>query len=459
VLNARPVEGFFRRLRWAADGILIAILFSIPWIRIGGEPLVLLDIPQRKFHVFGLVIFPQELYFLWLIVIGLALALFFFTALAGRLWCGWACPQTVFTDVFAWVAKHVEGWTKAGRPQHVALWRRVAIHAIWLVLSFTIAFHLVSYFVGAYELLARFRDAHVGRAATGFLIFTTAVTYFDFVILRQTFCRFLCPYARFQGVLFDRDTLIIGYDALRGEPRGKRAASAAARANGDCVDCGLCVAVCPASIDIRNGMQVDCIACTQCIDACNGVMAQVGRAPNLIGYRSLVGLERVRPVRLVRPRVVVYGALLAAVLGTFGVALARRELLDLHVAHNQTSLFGASADGRSTNGYILHITNRDRAQHVLRVRLDAPEEYELVAGVNPVVVGATSAVETSVFVLRDEHEHEEAEEQARESGARAAVHDLRFVLEPIDAPERAITRTIRFFERPGTVAAGGGGAR
>lgn len=396
VLNARPVEGFWRRLRWVADAGLIAVLFAIPWIRLGGEPLVLLDLPARRFHVFGLVIFPQELFFLWLIVAILAAALFFFTALAGRLWCGWACPQTVFTDVFARVARAIEGWGRAGRPAHVALWRRAATHAVWLAASVAIGFHLVGYFVSPYAMIADIRAGALSLTTAGFLAVATAFAYLDFVVVRQTFCKFLCPYARLQSVLFDSDTLVVAYDATRGEPRGK-----AGRARGDCVDCRLCVQVCPTGIDIREGMQLECIACTQCIDACDGVMAKLGRAANLIGYRSLVGLENSRRVRFVRPRVVAYGAILAALVGVFGFGLAERPLLALDVAHGggEGALYQRAADGRIGNAYRLFIQNRDRSAHDVRISLVGPPDLELVAGANPMTVGAGSQAETRVFVL------------------------------------------------------------
>jgi cytochrome c oxidase accessory protein FixG len=440
VLNARPVEGRFRRLRWAADGILIAILLTIPWIRISGEPLILLDVPGRKFHVFGLVIFPQELYFLWLILAALSLALFFFTALAGRLWCGWACPQTVLTDVFAGVARRIEGWTRAGRPAHVAPWRKLATHFVWLTFAFILGFHLVSYFVSPYTLLAQLSDGNVSGTDMGFLLASTVLAYGDLVFLRQTFCKYLCPYARFQGVLFDRDTLVVGYDHLRGEPRGKRTAHDAAGAHGDCVDCGLCVAVCPTGIDIRNGMQLECIACTQCIDACDGVMAHLARPRGLIDYRSLVSLERLRSARFVRPRVVLYAGLLLAAVCTFVVALARREPLDLQVAHNATTLAMATADGRVGNAYTLHIQNRDRADHRYRLSLEAPAGFELVAGMNPVAVAATSSLEARVFVLEST------------GAAAAAAHHLRFVLEQETDPSLRIEREATF------ISGGAGGA-
>jgi cytochrome c oxidase accessory protein FixG len=437
MLNARPVQGFFRQLRWAADGILIAILLVIPWLRIDGEPLVLLDVPGRKFHVFGLVIFPQELYFLWLIVAGLALALFFFTALAGRLWCGWACPQTVLTDVYAAVARRLQGWTRTGPPARIATWRKLATHGVWVLLSLVLGFHLVGYFVSPYELLPALRTGTLTPTEAGFLIAASGLAYLDFVGVRQTFCKFLCPYARFQSVLFDRDTLVIGYDRLRGEPRTRRLQrGAAATTAGDCVDCGLCVAVCPSEIDIRNGLQLECIACTQCIDACNGVMERLGRPRNLIGYRSLVGLERIRRVRLLRPRVVIYAALLAAVSLAFVSLLAERVPLGLEVAHNPSALSGASADGRVANAFTLQIQNRDRVARVLRLRIEAPQGFELLAGVNPLRVPPLATVEARVFVLADQ---EALEEELEHRSGR-----FRFVVEEISDPRRSVSATATF---------------
>jgi cytochrome c oxidase accessory protein FixG len=429
LLNARPIDGRFRRMRHAANAALIAILFGIPWIRIQGEPLVWLDIPGRKFHVFGLVIFPQELYFLWLILAALALSLFFFTALGGRLWCGWACPQTVFTDVFAQLARRIEGWRGTKRPAHVALWRRAVLHAAWLAGSFAIGFHVVAYFLPPDELIARLSAGRLGGAGLAFLLATSALAYADFVFVRQTFCKFLCPYARFQGVLFDRDTLVIGYDAKRGEPRGKRGAAA-----GDCVDCKLCVQVCPSGIDIRKGLQLECIACTQCIDACDAVMDRLDRPRGLIAYRALASLEGLRP-RIVRPRVVVYAVLLAVTAVTFGVTLARRVPMDLVVEHNRDALYTRAADGRVGNAFTLHIENRARVAERFTLRLESqPPGFELIAGMNPIRVDATSIASARVFVMAP-HGAGEAE--------------LRFVLESALRPGDAVKRETRFIAPAG----------
>ena len=431
MIDARPVQGTWRTLRSWANAGLIAVLFAIPWIRIGGEPLVLLDIPARKFHVFGLVIFPQELYFLWLIVAALTLALFFFTALAGRLWCGWACPQTVFTDVFAGIARRIQNWKGAQPPARLAAWRRVATHGVWLALSWVIGFHLVGYFRSPYDQLAGlFREGQIYPTSLAFQVVVTLITYFDFALLKQTFCTYMCPYARFQGVLFDRDTLVIAYDSARGEPRGKRGTAA-----GDCVNCRLCVVTCPTAIDIREGMQLECIACTQCIDACNGVMARLGRARNLIGYRSLVSLEGLRPPRLLRPRVSVYGALLLAVSVAFGALLELRRPMDLQVSHNASTLYSTSADGRIGNSFTLQIENRARHERAYRLRLEEGDAFELVAGLNPIPVPAIGTAQTVVFVLP-------------RLGTHSRSRNIRFILEPVDGVGRPIVRRARYM-RPG----------
>jgi len=429
MLSARPVRGTFRNLRWAANAVLIAILVGIPWVRIGGEPLVLLDVPARQFHVFGLVIFPQELYFLWLILAALTLALFFFTALAGRLWCGWACPQTVFTDLFAGVARRIQGWKGHQAPRRVALWRRVATHAVWVVLCVVVAFHLVGYFRSPYTMLGEIAAGGLPPVTLGFLVVVSGLAYLDFVVVKQTFCKVLCPYARFQGVLFDRDTLVVGYDERRGEPRGK-----AGKVTGDCVDCRLCVQVCPTGIDIREGLQLECIACTQCIDACNGVMDRLGRARDLIAYRSLRSLEEGRTTRVLRPRVAAYGALLVVVGVVFAGLLGQRTAMDLHVAHNRSQLYSTTADGRVGNSFTLHIQNRDRSERLFRIRLQEDDAFELVAGVNPISVPAASSTEARVFVLSDRAERGD---------------ELRFVLEEVGSEGNRVVRRTRFMAPEG----------
>jgi cytochrome c oxidase accessory protein FixG len=323
----------------------------------------------------------------------------------------------VFTDVFAGIARRIQGWKGTTPPRRVAKWRVAATHAVWLLLSAVVAFHLVGYFRSPWETLAGLASGVVYPTSLAFLGVVTAVTYLDFAVVRQTFCKYVCPYARFQSVLFDRDTLVVAYDERRGEPRGKRG-----KAKGDCVDCGLCVAVCPTGIDIRTGLQLECIACTQCIDACDGVMERIGRPAGLIGYRSLAGLEG-RAVRLLRPRTAVYGALLAVVVAAFASQLARRLPMDLQVAHAGGDLVSHAADGRAGNAFTLHITNRALAPQSFRLALEDGAGLELVAGMNPIPVAATASLETRVFVLAQ---------------AGQASREIRFVLEPEQGGSRVV---------------------
>ncbi len=390
------------------------------------------------------MVFPQELFFLWLIVAGLALALFFFTALAGRLWCGWACPQTVFTDVYAALARYIQGWTRAGPPRPVAPWRHVATHGAWIVLSALVGLHLVGFFHSPYDMVSALVRGHWTGASMGFWIAGAALCYLDFAIVRQTFCKYLCPYARFQSVLLDSDSLVVAYDTGRGEPRGKNRRDGE---RGDCVDCGLCVAVCPTDIDIREGLQMECIGCTQCIDACDGVMTRVGRPLGLIAYRSLAALEG-RRTRLLRARVVIYGVLLLAAVVGFGATLAGRASLSLEVERNRTALYQRTADGRIGNAYTLHVQNRDREDHLYRISLDAPAAFQLVAGVNPLPIPATGTVTASVFVL--------AEPGAIATGDARGGTPIRFLLEDIARPGRPVVRDSRFLA---PAAASGGSQR
>jgi cytochrome c oxidase accessory protein FixG len=311
----------------------------------------------------------------------------------------------------------------------------VATHGVWLALSWVIGFHLIAYFVSPYELIGSLiPERRVDTAAFGFHVAFTLVTYLDMGIVRQSFCRYLCPYARFQSVLFDRDTLVVGYDADRGEPRGKRGST-----EGDCVDCSLCVQVCPTAIDIREGLQLECIACTQCIDACDGVMERLGRATNLIGYRSLRSLEGGGPVRLLRPRVVVYGTSIALVIVAFVALVQTRVPLGLTVTHNRDSLYSQGADGRVGNAFDLRLENRDRVEHVLRLRLEEPG-FELVAGQNPVTLAPISALDARVFVM------------APHDGAK--VESLHVVAESIEADGPSVVRPAHFLRPVGNPAAG-----
>jgi cytochrome c oxidase accessory protein FixG len=322
--------GRFRRRREAAACLLIATYLLLPWIKVGGYPAVFLDVADRRFHLFGLTLAAQDLWLLFFLISGLGFSLFFVTALFGRLWCGWACPQTVFLDH---VFRRVERWTDGDAVERRALeeapWtaqklaRRVAKHAAYILLSAGVVHLLAAYFISLPALWAMMReDPARNWGAFVFVAAATGAIYFNFAWFREQLCIVICPYGRLQSALTDEHTLVIGYDAARGEPRGRQGVPGA----GDCVACDRCVRVCPTGIDIRQGLQLECIGCAACIDACDDVMDRVSRPRGLVRYDSLAGLAG-RGTRWIRPRTLVYAVLLLV-----GAAIAAWSLGGIHPA-------------------------------------------------------------------------------------------------------------------------------
>ena len=389
-IYARSVSGKFRTIRWAVSALLLGVYFILPWVRISGRQALLFDIPGRKFYVFNTIFWPQEVYYLAILLILLVVALFAFTAFAGRLWCGYACPQTVFTDIFMRIERLTEG-DRAGRmrldksPMTAGkLGRKSAKHALWLAFSFATAFAFVSYFIGPYELLGRITTLTLTGPNLFWLAFFTLATYGDCGFLRELICLVPCPYGRFQSALIDPDTLIIGYDVKRGEPRGHRK-KGAEKAAGDCVDCSMCVQVCPTGIDIRKGLQCECIACAQCIDACNAVMRKVGTPEGLIRYCSLRSIGGGK-TRALRPRVVLYAVLITALFATLAYKLNGRVPVDIEVLRDRASLYTASAGGSISNVYTIKAMNMDSRDHRYLIKTSGLPEAEMAVGRNPVTV-------------------------------------------------------------------------
>ena len=312
-LYPADAPGRFDRARRAAALALIAVYLLLPWVKVGGYPAVFLDVAHRRFHLLGLTLAAQDLWLLFFLISGLGFGLFFVTALLGRIWCGWACPQTVFLDhVFRRVERWIEGDAVKRQLLARASWtpskilRRADKQAIYLLLAAAITHLFLAYFVSIPSVWAMMRDAPTKNwGAFVFIAAATGAIYFNFAWFREQLCIVICPYGRLQSALTDDHTLVIGYDWARGEPRGKPGSPGA----GDCVACERCVSVCPTGIDIRQGLQLECIGCAACIDACDEVMARLGRKPGLVRYDSLAGLSG-RPRRWIRPRMVVYGVLL-----------------------------------------------------------------------------------------------------------------------------------------------------
>jgi cytochrome c oxidase accessory protein FixG len=370
----REISGRFQRLRTIAAWVLLGIYYLLPWIQWNGRQAVLFDLPARKFHIFGLTLWPQDFFFLtWLLVIA-ALSLFFFTALAGRLFCGYACPQTVWTEAFLWMERKTEGTRSQQMKLSKAPWsaekllRKGAKQFLWITFALWTGFTFVGYFTPIVELAGKIASFSTGTWETFWVLFYGGATYLNAGYMREQVCKYMCPYARFQSAMFDRDTLIITYDEARGEPRGarKKGSDYKAKGLGDCVSCTMCVQVCPTGIDIRQGLQYECIACAACIDACDEVMDKVGYPRGLVRYDTQHGLDGERR-RILRPRTIVYGTLLALLITGFAVTLTSRNLVGVDVIRDRNALYRERADGLIENVYNLKIVNKDDQAHEFRI--------------------------------------------------------------------------------------------
>jgi len=372
------VDGFWQRLRAAVLFVLAGLYLALPWVRWEQRQAVWFDLPTRKFHFFAVTFWPQDFILLALLMIAGAFGLFFFTNLAGRLWCGFGCPQTVWTRFFMWI----EWFTEGDRNQRILLdrrpWsadkfaRKAAKHAGWLVTCAVVGFTFVGYFEPIRDLIPRIFARDVTGAETVFLAIASLALYFDAGFMREQICKYACPYARFQGAMFDRHTWTIFYDPRRGEPRGHRGRDVvpAEVGLGHCIDCAVCVQVCPTGIDIRNGTQVDCIGCAACIDACDEVMDKMSYPRGLVRYATEASIEGQAP-RVVRPRLVAYGVLFVAVLAVFVAMLAGRVPLQLDVLRDRARLYRVTVDGSIENVYTLKILNMDQHDHVYAIELGA----------------------------------------------------------------------------------------
>ena len=366
----RSVHGWFARWRWALVWFTQILFYGLPWMQWNGRQAVLFELTSRRFYILDLVLYPQDFIYLTGILVLSAFGLFFFTAVAGRLWCGYACPQTVYTEIFMWVEHRIEGERgarmklDAGPWTANKVWRKTAKHAVWIAIGLWTGFTFVGYFTPVRTLWAEAFTLNFGPWEWFWVNFYGFATYGNAGFLREQVCKYMCPYARFQSAMFDRDTLIVSYDAARGDPRGTRARGADKNALGlgDCIDCGLCVHVCPVGIDIRDGLQYECIACTACIDACDSVMDKMKYPRGLIRYsteNSLVqGLARGQMFRRVlRPRVLIYGAVLVAIAAGFAISLSMRDTFKVDIVRDRMTLAREAGDGQIENLYRLQLMN------------------------------------------------------------------------------------------------------
>ena len=431
----REIDGRFARFRLAAVFALLGIFYLFPWLRWGGHQAVLFDLPARKFHVFALTFWPQDFFWLaWLLIIA-ALSLFFFTAVAGRLWCGYACPQTVWTEVFLWIERACEGRRNqrikldAGPWTREKLLRKGAKQLSWVSFSLWTGFTFVGFFTPITELGREVAQASLGGWEAFWIVFYAFATYGNAGYLREQVCKYMCPYARFQSAMFDKDTLIISYDSARGEARGGRkrnvpsvlaapTRSANAHVLGYCVDCDACVQVCPTGIDIRDGLQIECIACASCIDACDAVMDKMQYPRGLIRYTTEHMLAG-KPRHVLRPRTWVYGGLLAVLVMTFAWGVTHRSALIVEILRDRYALYRETGDGEIENSYAVKLVNKtDQGMH-LHIALADHAPLHIVGKTDfDVAAGQVANVPLTLHATRREHGKHHVELHVRSDDGR-----------------------------------------
>ena len=372
-IYARSVSGWFNRWRWAMVWVTQLVFYGLPWLSMNGRQALLFDLADRRFYIFNLVLYPQDLIYLTGLLIVSALSLFLFTAVAGRLWCGYACPQTVYTEMFMWVERKTEGDRIARMRLDKAPWgaekigRKSAKQAVWIAIGLWTGFTFVGYFTPVRELAAALSSWSLGPWEAFWVLFYGFATYGNAGFMREQVCKYMCPYARFQSAMFDRDTLIVTYDEARGEGRGSRPRSDTpeqyhAKGLGDCIDCSLCVQVCPTGIDIRNGLQYECISCAACIDVCDGVMDKMHYPRGLIRNSTQNGVDQKLSRaamfrRVLRPRVLIYTGVLALVSAGLLWSLFSRVSFRVDVIRDRGSVARMVGQGQIENVYRLQIMN------------------------------------------------------------------------------------------------------
>ncbi|ASJ76017.1 cytochrome c oxidase accessory protein CcoG [Granulosicoccus antarcticus] len=374
----RSVTGLFAKWRWIFVWLTQVLFYGLPWLSWNDRQAVLFDLAARKFHIFGLILYPQDFIYLAALLIISAMSLFLFTAVAGRVWCGFACPQTVYTEIFMWIERKIEG-DRARRMKLDAsafsahkLRLKIAKHGAWIAFALWTGITFVGYFTPIRDMLGQFVTLSLGSWQMFWIVFYGFATYGNAGFLREQVCKYMCPYARFQGVMFDNDTWVITYDPGRGEPRGARSKKSSVEGRGDCVDCSLCVQVCPTGIDIRDGQQYECIGCAACIDACDQVMEKVGSPKGLIRYDTLNGMEngwtRAQLWRRVfRPRILIYSVILLTVTGVLIGHIATRVPVMLDVMRDRGALSREVKNGVIENVYRLNLINSAEFDRTFKV--------------------------------------------------------------------------------------------
>jgi cytochrome c oxidase accessory protein FixG len=440
-IHPRSVTGFFSNWRWIMVWVTQIIFYGLPWVEWGQRQAVLFDLSVRRFYIFGLVLYPQDFIYLTGMLIIAALSLFLFTAVAGRLWCGYACPQTVYTEIFLWIEKKVEGDRSARIRLDDAdfsaqkLGRKVTKHFLWITFSLYTGFTFMGYFMPIRDLAGLLFTLNLGAWEIFWVFFYAFATYGNAGFMREQVCIHMCPYARFQSAMFDKDTLIVTYDAERGEPRGARSKKAdPAKLNlGACVDCSLCVQVCPTGIDIRNGLQYQCIGCGACADVCDTVMDKVGYPRGLVKYSTENAMakhwtQKQTLRHVLRPRVLVYTSILGAIVLAIFVSLTLRTPFKVDVVRDRGMMARVVEAGKTENVYRLQVMNATEADQRYRFTVKGLPGLEITSD-DTVSVPSTEARTVPVRV------------QLPFEGAASGSHEIHFEIESLDSPGHLVEKS------------------
>ena len=439
-IYTRKIEGFYQRLRLYTGWPLLIGYLCLPWLSWDGRQAVLFDLPERKFHILGLTFWPQDFPMLAFLLIIAAFSLFAVTTFAGRIWCGYTCPQTVWTSIFMWIEQKTEGSRNQRMKLDKAPWslekiaRKIAKHGGWLFVGFVTGMTFVGYFYPIKELVYDLATLSAGKWQLMWTVFFTLATYINAGWMREQVCKYMCPYARFQSVMFDQDTLIVSYDRNRGEPRGSRKRSVDHKDLdvGDCIDCSLCVQVCPTGIDIRNGLQYECIGCALCIDACNSVMDKMEYPRGLIRYTSEHQLEG-GTTHWLRPRIIGYAAVLCIMVGVFSYNIFNRIPVELTAIRDRNQLYVETDSGAIENIYTLQLVNMDEAPHEYVLSISGIPDAEIIGATHHML----EASEVRTITLRIRVEPETLDKPSTE---------LNFRVEAVDMPSLQATSESRFMK-------------
>ena len=448
-LYVRDVKGFFDNWRWIFVWLTQIVFYGLPWLQWNGRQALLFDLNEHKFYIFGLIFWPSDVVYMTILLIICALALFLFTAVAGRLWCGYACPQTVYTEIFMWVENKIEGNRVARMRLDKAplsankIMRKGLKHFIWAVISLWSGYTLVAYFTPIRELFLETVSFTLSASEVFWIFFYGFMMYLFAGWMREQVCKYMCPYARFQSVMFDADTLIVTYDVKRGESRGprKKGINPREQGKGDCIDCGVCVDVCPTGIDIRDGLQYECIGCGACADGCDDIMVKMGYPKGLIRYDTENGVQQnsskmdiVR--RILRGRVLLYTVVLLALVIGLVYSLGQRSVLKIRVERDGRTVARIVETGMVENVYRILLSNADEKNHTISISAHGLNGIS-IKGIDKVELPALSTQTLALKVQVDQT-------KARAAGGTSGTNPIEIRLSPIDFKDDVLSEKTIF---------------